>query len=113
MTYRDRRRLNDIRISIEAIHAHLEHGDLTNGLVYDAVRIRMLEIGEASKSLSPEIRATQGAIPWKDIARTRDLLAHRYFDTAHAILQTIVDHDLPELARALDAMLAQASEDSS
>ena len=34
----------------------------------------------------------------------RDHLAHRYFDTAHAILQATVDEDLPELERAVSAL---------
>lgn len=34
----------------------------------------------------------------------RDHLAHRYFDTAHAILQSTVDDDLPELERAIHAL---------
>jgi len=34
----------------------------------------------------------------------RDHLAHRYFDTAHAILQATVDDDLPELERAVGAL---------
>ena len=34
-----------------------------------------------------DLLATQPSIPWRQIARMRDHLAHRYFDTAHAILQ--------------------------
>ena len=34
----------------------------------------------------------------------RDHLAHRYFDTAHAILQATVDEDLPDLERAVYAL---------
>jgi uncharacterized protein with HEPN domain len=34
----------------------------------------------------------------------RDHLAHRYFDTAHAILQATVDEDLPDLERAVRAL---------
>jgi uncharacterized protein with HEPN domain len=34
----------------------------------------------------------------------RDHLAHRYFDTAHAILQAPVDEDLPDLERAVQAL---------
>ena len=41
----------------------------------------------------------------------RDHLAHRYFDTAHAILQATIDHDLPELERAVQAMLAALPDD--
>jgi hypothetical protein len=34
----------------------------------------------------------------------RDHLAHRYFDTAHTILQATVDDDLPELERTVCVM---------
>lgn len=51
-----------------------------------------------------ELLDTQPAIPWRQIARMRDHLAHRYFDTAHAILQATVDDDLPELERAVQAL---------
>jgi hypothetical protein len=33
-----------------------------------------------------------------------DHLAHRYFDTAHAILQATIDDDLPDLERAVHAL---------
>jgi uncharacterized protein with HEPN domain len=36
-------------------------------------------------------------IPWDDVAGMRDRLAHRYFDTSHAIVQATVDGDLPIL----------------
>jgi hypothetical protein len=62
------------------------------------------EIGEAVKALPPELLGTQPGIPWRQIARMRDHLAHRYFDTAHAILQATVDDDLPELERAVGAL---------
>lgn len=35
------------------------------------------------------------------VARMPDHLAHRYFDTGHAILQATVDDDLPALERAI------------
>jgi uncharacterized protein with HEPN domain len=38
----------------------------------------------------------------------RDHLAHRYFDTKHAILRATVETDLPELERAVQA-LAESS----
>jgi uncharacterized protein with HEPN domain len=106
VTYRERQRLADIQAAIEAIRSHLRRGGLSDGLVFDAVRIRLLEIGEAVKALPPELLDTQPAIPWRQIARMRDHLAHRYFDTAHAILQATVDEDLPELERAIQAITA-------
>jgi uncharacterized protein with HEPN domain len=104
VTYRDRQRLADIQAAIDAIRSHLQRGDLSDGLVFDAVRIRLLEIGEAVKALPPELLGTQPGIPWRQIARMRDHLAHRYLDTAHAILQATVDDDLPELERAVGAL---------
>ena len=49
MSYRDRQRLADIQAAIDAIRSHLQRGTLADGLVFDAVRIRLLEIGEAVK----------------------------------------------------------------
>jgi uncharacterized protein with HEPN domain len=34
----------------------------------------------------------------------RDHLAHRYFDSAHSILQATIDEDLPDLERAIRAL---------
>jgi len=104
VSYRERQRLADIRAAIDAIRSHLQRGDLSDGLIFDAVRIRLLEIGEAVKALPDDLLATQPTIPWRQIARLREHLAHRYFDTAHAILQATVDEDLPELERAVHAL---------
>jgi uncharacterized protein with HEPN domain len=104
VTYRERQRLADIQAAIDAIRSHLQRGDLSDGLVFDAVRIRLLEIGEAVKALPVEVLGSEPDIPWTQIARMRDHLAHRYFDTDHAVLQATVDNDLPELERAVQAL---------
>ena len=106
MSYRDHQRLSDIQAAIDAIRSHLQRGTLDDGLVFDAVRIRLLEIGEAVTALPAELLDTQPGIPWRQIARMRDHLAHRYFDTAHSILQATVTDDLPELERALQSLSA-------
>jgi uncharacterized protein with HEPN domain len=105
VTDSDYQRLCDIQAAIDAIHSHLARGDLSDGLIFDAVRIRLLEIGEAVKALPAGLLATEPSIPWSEIARMRDRLAHRYFDTSHAILQATVDHDLPDLERAVGVLL--------
>jgi uncharacterized protein with HEPN domain len=111
MSYRERQRLADIQAAIDAIRSHLQRGDLSDGLIFDAVRIRLLEIGEAVKALPDDLLATQPLIPWRQIARLRDHLAHRYFDTAHAILQATVDEDLPDLERAVQALTRSAEKE--
>jgi uncharacterized protein with HEPN domain len=105
VTYRDRQRLEDIEAAVAAIRSHLQRGELSDGLVFDAVRIRLLEIGEAVKALPVELLASEPDIPWAQIARMRDHLAHRYFDTTHAVIQATVDHDLPDLEQAVPRLL--------
>jgi uncharacterized protein with HEPN domain len=104
---RDDERLADIVASADAIASHLQRGSLYDGLFFDAVRIRLIEIGEAVKDVSPELLATEPDIPWRDVAGMRDQLAHRYFDTAHAIVQATVDEDLAPLIAAVHRMLAR------
>jgi uncharacterized protein with HEPN domain len=111
MSYRERQRLADIQAATDAIRSPPATRDLSDGLIFDAVRIRLLEIGEAVKALPGDLLATQPSIPWRQIARMRDHLAHRYFDTAHAVLQATVDEDLPDLERAVEA-LARSLEES-
>ena len=57
-------------------------------------------------ALPAEMLSSQPAMPWAQIARTRDHLAHRYFDTDHSVLQATVSKDLPELERAVQALAA-------
>jgi uncharacterized protein with HEPN domain len=109
---RERQRLTDIQAAIDAIRSHLQRGGLSDGLIFDAVRIRLLEMGEAVKALPAELLDTQPSIPWRQIARMRDHLAHRYFDTAHAILQATVDDDLPDLERAIHALAQSLPEEN-
>lgn len=103
MTYRERQRLTDIQAAIDAIRSHLQRGQLSDLLV-DAVRIRLLEIGEAVKALPAELLSAQPSIPWAQIAGMRDHLTHRYFDTDDAVVRATVDNDLPELERAVQAL---------
>lgn len=105
MSRRDEDRLRDILASASAIDSHLSRGDLTDGLVFDAVRVRLIEIGEAVKDIEPALLEDAPGIAWHDVARIRDHLAHRYFDTAHAVIQVTVDRDLPPLVRAVERLL--------
>ena len=110
MSHRDRERLGDILAAIDAIRSHVARGALEDGLIFDAVRIRLLEIGEAVKALPDDLLASEPEIPWRQIARMRDHLAHRYFDTSHAIMQGTVDHDLPQLEAAVRRLTSRVTD---
>jgi uncharacterized protein with HEPN domain len=109
---RDDERLADVLASAEAIRSHLERGGLDDGLVFDAVRVRLIEVGEAVKDIDPALLATEPEIPWTDVAGMRDHLAHRYFDTAHSIVRATVEEDLPPLVAATERLLAQLGSDA-
>jgi uncharacterized protein with HEPN domain len=97
----DDQRLEDILAAIDAIREHLQRGDLSEGLVFDAVRVRLIEIGEAVKALPADLVATEPEIPWNGISQMRDRLTHRYFEASHAIVAATVEGDLPELESAV------------
>jgi len=99
-----RERLDDVAAAIEAIARHLERGGLDDPLVFDAVRMRLVEIGEAVNMLPDELLASEPAIPWRDVISMRHKLAHHYYDTALGILEATVRTDVPELAAAIERM---------
>lgn len=106
MSRRDDELLHDILASVQAIRAHLERGGLDDGLVFDAVRVRVIEIGEAVRAIDPNLLPREPSIPWVDVAGMRNHLAHRYVDTARAIVQATVDSDLPPLVAAVKRLLS-------
>ena len=97
----DDERLADIVDAITAISSHLTRGDLSDGLVFDAVRLRLIEIGEAVKLLDPKLVASEPDVKWSDAAGMRDWLAHHYFDTSRAVVEATVMEDLPPLEAAV------------
>ena len=104
MNRSDADRLDDIASAITSIRSHLRHGPITVEIVMDAVAMRLLEIGEAVKGISPELTATEPDIPWNDIAGMRDFLAHHYFATNPEIVQVTLDKRLAPLADAVERM---------
>jgi uncharacterized protein with HEPN domain len=98
---RDAAWLADILTAIDAIRDYLAEGSLDQPVVYDACRVRLIEIGEAVKNLGPDLLATAPAIRWRAIARMRDQLAHHYFDTDHAIVTYVVQRELTPLREAI------------
>lgn len=77
----------------------------TDRKTIDAV-IRNLEIiGEAVKNIPSELLQTQPRIQWKQIARFRDTVIHRYFGVRLPIVWDILQKEIDELERAVREML--------
>jgi len=103
--------LSDIQ---EAIRRVVEY---TAGMTYqafledtktqDAV-VRNLEIiGEATKSLSKNLRERYPKVPWKSMAGVRDRLIHHYFGVNLDIVWQIVVGELPKVASQLEEILRE------
>lgn len=109
MSRRDAAWLADISSAIDAISDYLSQGSLEEGLVYDACRARLIEIGEAVKHLDPALLAAAPTVRWRAIARMRDHLAHQYFDTDHAVVSYVVHEELASLRAAVMALAGQVA----
>lgn len=78
---------------------------LSSNLVQDAV-IRQIEIiGEASKTLSAEVRESNPGVPWSDIVGMRNILAHDYIGVELESVWLTIQKDLPTLKAKVSAAL--------
>jgi uncharacterized protein with HEPN domain len=74
-------------------------------LIRRAVEHGLLIITEAAKTLPQELKATQPAIPWRQIESFGNLLRHEYREVDPAALWRIVHEELPRVVAAAQAML--------
>lgn len=60
--------------------------------------IRALEIvGEATKKIPQEVKGKYPNVPWREMAGTRDKLAHDYFGINLGVIWKTVTEDIPSL----------------
>ena len=68
--------------------------------------VRSLEIiGEASKKLPEDVKATQPDIEWRKVTGMRDRLIHDYFGVDYTIVWDVATTKLPDLRVKLQALL--------
>jgi uncharacterized protein with HEPN domain len=110
---RDGARLDDVLAAINAIESHLERGGIEDDLVFDACRVRIIEIGEAVKAIDPDLLDSEPDVRWREIAKMRDLLTHHYFVTDRSIVSQVVNEELGPLREAVDRLRERLSETGS
>jgi len=99
--------LEDIVIACTTIEDYLARDDLDDGVLFDAIRMRLIEIGEAVKALSPTTLALDPTAGWSDAAKTRDIVAHRYFDTVHGAVFESARNGVPHLRRSVERIISE------
>jgi uncharacterized protein with HEPN domain len=63
--------------------------------------VRLVDNEVAIEAIDSSLLAAEPDVPWQDIAGMRDHLAHRYFDTDHAIVTATIERDIPRLLSAV------------
>ncbi len=107
MTRRDENSLNDILDSIDAIKAYLERGILSDLIIFDAVRARIIDIGEAVRNVKESLLEIEPEIPWRQIRDMRNHLTHAYFDINENVIAEVVNVHLDPLRRAVVRLLTE------
>jgi uncharacterized protein with HEPN domain len=102
--------LRDILSSCDRIASYTAGGKeafFASTMQQDAV-IRNFEIiGEAIKQVSASTTTGLPDIPWRSVARFRDLLIHHYFAVDLNIVWGIVEPDLTDLRQQIREVLRQ------
>lgn len=100
-------RLDDVIRACGVIGGYVADAALPEDLVYDAVRMRLVEIGEAVRMLPTSVTATEPGIPWARISVLGERLTRRYFDTTPAIVLGTAKVDVPHLCEATRRLRAR------
>lgn len=108
-------RLNDILEAIGRIKTYEaaltpSKPKASDAVYFDAILYRLIVIGEAIKSLPPSLTAQAKGVPWSEVARLRDLLAHHYQQVDLDQIRDTCDQPLAELARAVVKMQVEAGD---
>ncbi len=74
----------------------------------DAVLRKLQTLSEATQRLSASAKAAHPKIPWREIAGFRNVIVHNYLGIDLEEVGRVVQRDVPELKRAVDALLREA-----
>jgi uncharacterized protein with HEPN domain len=105
---RDLERLQDVLEAIDRIQQHTGPGRAAfdkEPLVQVWVVHHLEIVGEACRSLSPELQGRHPEVPWRAIIGMRNILVHDYFGLNLDAVWAAVERDVPVLRRQVLAIV--------
>jgi len=95
------------RRAVKALErAEAENAQDAAQLAFDALLYRLVVIGEAVKALPADLIASHPQVPWREIAKLRDLLAHHYYRVDAQVIRRTVEAPMEQLTDAVANLIA-------
>lgn len=107
-----RERLRDILEAIGHIERYAARGRQafqSDELIQNWFVRHLQIIGEAARALPQEILGRAPRVPWAKIMGMRHILVHDYFAVDTELVWDVVERDLADLKRNIEALLAELS----
>lgn len=96
-----------------AVESYTERGRAAfdaDSAVQDAILYQIIVLGEAAKSVAKTdagLASDLSEIEWSLLARMRDRVAHRYWETDRELVWATATRDIPELRATLANAIAR------
>ena len=104
----DRERVLDIQEAISNIRKYAQRGRKEferEELIQTWIIHHLLILGEAVAALSDSFKEEHSEIPWSKIVGMRNVLIHSYFGIDLDVVWSVVEDDLSELHKYIEALL--------
>lgn len=98
----------DAASSIEAYTARGRDAFDTDSAVQDAILYQIIVLGEAAKAVAKadaDLTTELSKVEWSLLAKMRDRVAHRYWETDRELVWATATLDIPVLKEALSAAI--------
>jgi uncharacterized protein with HEPN domain len=107
LSERDQVYLEHMLDCIDRIERYVENDRarfLQSEIVQDAVVRNLQVLTESSQRLSESAKMNQSGIDWRAISGFRNILVHDYLGLDLDTIWLVIEQDLPQLKKALEAM---------